>query len=188
MSRVTQDDVLFGYRLQLFDLAGRIGVSAACRTFGVHRSTYYAWKRHPHLQARPPRRQRAPGRRLAARARPRRQRQRVPNERFRQTIEQLGGRITYIQAGRPQTNGHVEALHKTILDECWRPAFARYLFPRYSGLRRELDRYLTYYNHDRVHHGRLNNGRVPANIVPTVPARWRRDEPNLSAHLGGGPA
>ncbi len=42
---MTQDDVLFGYRLQLFDLAGRVGVSAACRTFGVHRSTYYAWKR-----------------------------------------------------------------------------------------------------------------------------------------------
>ena len=36
---MTQDDVLFGYRLQLFDLAGRVGVSAACRTFGVHRST-----------------------------------------------------------------------------------------------------------------------------------------------------
>jgi transposase len=44
-SRVSQDDVLFGYRLQLFDLAGRIGVAAACRTFGVHRSTFYGWKR-----------------------------------------------------------------------------------------------------------------------------------------------
>src|SRR5919106_160070 len=43
-SRVTQDDVLFGYRLQLFDLAGRTSVSHACRTFGVHRSTYYRWK------------------------------------------------------------------------------------------------------------------------------------------------
>jgi transposase len=42
---VSQDDVLFGYRLQLFDLAGRIGVAAACRTFGVHRSTFYDWKR-----------------------------------------------------------------------------------------------------------------------------------------------
>src|SRR5205823_536175 len=30
---------------QLFDLAGRVGVSAACRTFGVHRSTFYDWKR-----------------------------------------------------------------------------------------------------------------------------------------------
>src|SRR3954454_19948772 len=42
---MTQDDVLFGYRLQLFDLAGRKTVSHASRTFGVHRSTYYAWKR-----------------------------------------------------------------------------------------------------------------------------------------------
>jgi transposase len=41
---VTEHDVLFGYRLQLFDLAGRVGVSEACRTFGVHRSTYYRWK------------------------------------------------------------------------------------------------------------------------------------------------
>ena len=42
---MTQDDVLFGYRLQLFDLAARTRSSHACRTFGVHRSTYYAWKR-----------------------------------------------------------------------------------------------------------------------------------------------
>ena len=42
---MTQDDVLFGYRLQLFDLAARTTVAHACRTFGVHRSTYYAWKR-----------------------------------------------------------------------------------------------------------------------------------------------
>src|SRR3954453_12391407 len=45
-SRMTQDDVLFGYRLQLFALAARTSVSHACRTFGVHRSTYYARKRH----------------------------------------------------------------------------------------------------------------------------------------------
>ena len=41
---MSKDDVLFGYRLQLFDLAGRIGVSAACRSFGIHRSTYYRWR------------------------------------------------------------------------------------------------------------------------------------------------
>jgi Integrase core domain len=86
-------------------------------------------------------------------------------QRFHQTIERLGARITHIHAGRPQTNGHVEALHKTILDECWRPAFARHLYPRYSALGRELDRYLSYYNTDRVHHGRLTNGRIPADIV-----------------------
>ena len=59
---MTQDDVLFGYRLQPFDLAGRIPVSAACRTFGVHRST---WRCAPsHL----PRLSLIPLRHIAARA------------------------------------------------------------------------------------------------------------------------
>jgi transposase InsO family protein len=61
---------------------------------------------------------------------------------FTTTATKLNARHTRIHAGRPQTNGHVEALHKTILDECWRPAFARYLYPRLSGLRRELNTYL----------------------------------------------
>jgi transposase-like protein len=42
---MTKDDVLFGYRQQLFAEAARTNVSAACRTFGVHRSTFYVWKR-----------------------------------------------------------------------------------------------------------------------------------------------
>jgi transposase len=41
---MTKDDVLFGYRCQLFDHAARTSISEACQTFGVHRSTYYAWK------------------------------------------------------------------------------------------------------------------------------------------------
>jgi transposase InsO family protein len=84
---------------------------------------------------------------------------------FPNTLKKLGIHHSRIHAGRPQTNGNVEALHKTILDECWRPAFARYLYPRYTGLRRELDTYLNYYNNDRVHHGRLTRGRIPADIV-----------------------
>ncbi|MEK6328849.1 MAG: helix-turn-helix domain-containing protein, partial [Actinomycetota bacterium] len=41
---MTKDDALFGYRCQVFDLAGRTTITHACRTFGIHRSTYYAWK------------------------------------------------------------------------------------------------------------------------------------------------
>jgi hypothetical protein len=37
---MSEDDVLFGYRLQLLDYAARTSVSEACRTFGVHRSTF----------------------------------------------------------------------------------------------------------------------------------------------------
>ncbi len=42
---MTEDDVLFGYRQALFAEAARTNVSAACWRFGVHHSTYYAWKR-----------------------------------------------------------------------------------------------------------------------------------------------
>ena len=86
-------------------------------------------------------------------------------EPFRRTLDELATRHTLIRAGRPQTNGAVEALHKTMLDECWRPAFARYLQVRFTGLERDLDSYLHYYNFERAHTGRLTRGRVPAEIV-----------------------
>lgn len=319
---MSEDDVLFGYRLQLVDLAQRVGVSQACRVFGVHRSTYYVWKRRIErhgleiLRPRERRRPRMPNqlsplveerivafalghpglgpRRIAAELRrerwgglvvshngvwrclrrhglstrskrlslvagyaapyepprepeperhveasrpgelvgmdcfyvgrlqgtkgavwqltaidvcssfawaelvtcPRgnptgaqtsRLARRVAGDlaavgwrlervltdnggefraaSFRAEIEQLGARHTLIRAGRPQTNGAVEALQKTILDECWRPAFARYLHVRFTGLKRDLEQYLRYYDFDRVHTGRLTRGRIPAEIV-----------------------
>ncbi len=72
---------------------------------------------------------------------------------------------TQIRSGRPQTNGHVERLHRTILEECWRPAFARYLQVRFTGLRRDLAHYLHDYHRIREHHGRITNGRYPADLV-----------------------
>jgi hypothetical protein len=84
---------------------------------------------------------------------------------FTKVVCRLKARHTRIRAGRPQTNGNVEALHRTILDECWRPSFARYLHPALSSLRRDLEEYLRFYNFDRVHHGRLTGGQIPANIV-----------------------
>jgi transposase InsO family protein len=318
---VTHDDVLFGYRLQLFALAAERGVSEACRLMGVHRSTYYRWKRqvdrHGLEMLRPRERRRPvmpnqfsvlveqkivafalghPGlgpRRIASRlARPawggllvspdgvyktlvrhglntRARRlalvagyrapmqppaepepaphidtdrpgelvgidcffvgrlhgakgpvwqitaidtyssfawadlvttgpkgptvaqtsalaRRVAAE-LRQADWQLervltdngtefgrrefGARLpagvhhSQIRSGRPQTNGHVERLHRTILEECWRPAFARYLQVRFSGLRRDLAHYLHDYNFEREHHGRQTAGRRPADLV-----------------------
>jgi transposase InsO family protein len=84
---------------------------------------------------------------------------------FTETLASLGIRQTRIHAGRPQTNGAVEALHKTILDACWRPTFARFLYLRFQGLKRELERYLVYYNLDRAYTGRLTRGQIPADIV-----------------------
>jgi transposase InsO family protein len=84
---------------------------------------------------------------------------------FGDTLAQLGARHTRIRSGRPQTNGHVERLHRTILEECWRPAFARFLQVRFTGLRAQLAHYLHFYNHQRAHTGRLTAGRTPAELV-----------------------
>jgi hypothetical protein len=42
---VTDHDVLYGYRLALFELAAETMVSHACRVFGVQRLTFFACKR-----------------------------------------------------------------------------------------------------------------------------------------------
>ncbi len=69
--------------------------------------------------------------------------------------------IERVQVHRPQTNGCVERVQQTILEECWKPAFARHLIPKADGLRADLARYLRYYNTDRAHTGRNNRGAIP---------------------------
>lgn len=56
-------------------------------------------------------------------------------------------------------------LHRTILEECWRPPFARFLQVRFTGVRRELASYLDYYNHHHAHTGRIAAGRCPADVL-----------------------
>ena len=59
------------------------------------------------------------------------------------------------------TNGAVERVQRTILEECWRPSFARSLVPKIGGLVRDLGGYLEFYNLERAHTGRLTRGRTP---------------------------
>ena len=80
---------------------------------------------------------------------------------FQATIAQLGARQSFIRAGRPQTNGCGERVQQTILDECWKPAFARYRIPKQTGLRLDLERYLRYDNTERAHTGRWTKERTP---------------------------
>jgi hypothetical protein len=53
----------------------------------------------------------------------------------------------------------------TILEECWRPSFARSLVPKVTALRRDLEEYLRDYNIDSVRTGRHNRGRTPSETV-----------------------
>jgi hypothetical protein len=66
-------------------------------------------------------------------------------------------------------------VQEAILDECWNPAFARYLIPKYTGLRLDLDRYLNCYNTDRAHRA-LDEG-------PDARAGHREDEDVVSLGL-----
>ncbi|MBC7294473.1 MAG: DDE-type integrase/transposase/recombinase [Thermoleophilia bacterium] len=84
---------------------------------------------------------------------------------FERTLKNLGAQRRFIRAGRPQSNGCVERVQRTILEECWKPAFARYLIPKYTGLRHDLRRYISYYNHHRAHTGRLMQGRTPEEVL-----------------------
>jgi transposase InsO family protein len=80
---------------------------------------------------------------------------------FGATLRELGAVQTFIHPGRPQTNGSVERVQRTILEECWRPSFARSLVPKMGGLSRDLEAYLWFYNTERAHTGRYTQGRTP---------------------------
>jgi transposase InsO family protein len=84
---------------------------------------------------------------------------------FGAACEAVGARQWRIKAGRPNSNGCVERAQLTILEECWRPAFARSLAPKITALRRDLDEYLDEFNFDRTHNGRLTQGKLPGEIV-----------------------
>ena len=84
---------------------------------------------------------------------------------FTGELECMGAEHRRIRASRPTSNGHVERLQLTILEECWRPAFARALAPKSTALKQDLEQYLLTYNFDRAHTGRLTRGRVPGEIV-----------------------
>jgi transposase InsO family protein len=95
------------------------------------------------------------------------------NGAFTQTLTGLGAVHRLIRAGRPTSNGAVERVHRTILEECWRPSFARSLVPKLTALRRDLEAYLDYYNYDRAHLGRHTGGRSPAEVIGARKTRPR---------------
>jgi len=84
---------------------------------------------------------------------------------FTNTLEALGVEHRFIKAGRPQTNGKVERVQRTILEECYQPALIGYVEPSITGLRQDLASYLIDYNHQRAHHGKWNQGATPASIM-----------------------
>jgi transposase InsO family protein len=70
----------------------------------------------------------------------------------------------------PQTNGIVERLHKTMLNEFYRIAFRKKLYASIGELQDDLDEWIRSYNEERPHQGRWCFGKTPTQtFLDTIP-------------------
>lgn len=85
---------------------------------------------------------------------------------------------TKTKAMSPQTNGICERFHKTILNEFYQVAFRKKLYSSIEELQNDLDEWITYYNNDRTHQGKMCCGRTPMATLQDGKNIW--DEKNLN--------
>jgi transposase InsO family protein len=84
-----------------------------------------------------------------------------PFELFLQ-LEGIEHRTTQVR--RPQSNGIVERLHRTLLDEHFRIQGRIKFYESLEEMQLDLDNYFHVYNYDRAHQGRNMNGRTPYQV------------------------
>ncbi len=83
---------------------------------------------------------------------------RHPYELFLQ-LEEIEHRTTRVN--RPQSNGFVERLHRTLLDEHFRVMGRKKWYETIEEMQTDLDAYIAHYNQKRPHQGRAMKGRTP---------------------------
>ena len=75
-------------------------------------------------------------------------------------LEGIEHRTTRVK--RPQSNGFVERLHRTLLDEHFRIMGRKKFYETVDEMQADLEAFLKTYNDNRPHQGRGMNGRPPA--------------------------
>lgn len=85
---------------------------------------------------------------------------------------------TKTKAMSPQTNGICERFHKTILNEFYQVTFRKKLYQTLEALQKDLDEWLSYYNNERTHQGKMCNGRTPVETLIDGKRVWA--EKNLT--------
>lgn len=78
-------------------------------------------------------------------------------------LEGIEHRTTRVRS--PQTNGFVERMNRTLLDECFRVEGRKTWYLTPGEIQRDLDRFLRYYNLERSHQGYRLQGRTPAQAL-----------------------
>jgi transposase InsO family protein len=90
-------------------------------------------------------------------------------------LENIEHRTTPIR--RPQSNGIVERLHRTLLDEHFRIKGRIKFYESLEEIQLDFDTYIQTYNHDRAHQGRNMNGRTPYQaFVEGIPTTSQKEE------------
>ena len=77
-------------------------------------------------------------------------------------LEEIEHRRTKVR--RPQSNGYVERLHRTLLDEHFRIKGREKFYESVQEMQSDLDLYFKEYNEKRSHQGRNMNGKTPATV------------------------
>lgn len=78
-------------------------------------------------------------------------------------LEGIEHRTTKVRS--PRTNGFVERMNRTLLDECFRVTGRNHWYVEIAEIQRDLDIFLDEYNHRRTHQGYRVKGRTPAQAL-----------------------
>jgi transposase InsO family protein len=78
-------------------------------------------------------------------------------------MEDIEHRTTKVRS--PRTNGFVERMNRTLLDECFRVQGRQTWYIGVEEIQRDLDRFMRYYNLERSHQGYRLKGRTPAQAL-----------------------
>jgi transposase InsO family protein len=79
---------------------------------------------------------------------------------------------TKTKAMSPQTNGICERFHKTILNEFYQITFRKKLYDSIETLQKDLDEWISYYNNNRTHQGKMCLGRTPIETLLDGKTIW----------------
>lgn len=89
----------------------------------------------------------------------------IPNHEFEKTYNLLVIKHTTTKVRHSWTNGYVERLNKTLLDEFYSLVFRKKRYESIEELQVDLDEFMDYYNYRRIHQGyklKENNYSTPA--------------------------
>jgi len=91
---------------------------------------------------------------------------------------------TKTKAKSPQTNGICERFHKTILQEFYQIAFRKKVYGSLDELQNDLDEWLSEYNNERTHQGKMCCGRTPMQTFLDGKTLWEEKVDQLNEKGG----